>query len=47
MAEAADEAAKGPPAARDARSDWIRGRVCSSLRVRDEQVQKLFAGEAK
>ena len=38
--------AAGQPA-RDLRSDWIKGRVCTSLRVRDEQVQRLFAGDAK
>ena len=45
---AATEAdAPSSAAARDGRADWIQGRVCSSLKVRDEQVVKLFQGDAK
>ncbi|GBF97683.1 flagellar outer dynein arm heavy chain beta [Raphidocelis subcapitata] len=46
MADDADVPAKGP-APKDVRADWLRDRVCSSLKVRDEQVQKLFLGDAK
>ncbi|KAF6251999.1 flagellar outer dynein arm heavy chain beta [Scenedesmus sp. NREL 46B-D3] len=35
------------PAAKDTRYDWIQERVCSSLKVREEQFQKLLQGEAK
>jgi hypothetical protein len=46
MADDSDAPAKGT-GPKDVRADWIRDRVCSSLKVRDEQVQKLFLGEAK
>jgi hypothetical protein len=34
-------------AGKDTRYDWIQERVCSSLKVREEQFQKLLQGEAK
>ena len=40
-AEAAEEQA------RDERIDWIRERVCSSLRVREEAFAKLLAGDGR
>jgi hypothetical protein len=46
MTDESDAPVKGL-ASKDLRSDWIRDRVCSSLKVRDEQVQKLFQGDAK
>lgn len=33
--------------AKDVRYDWIQERVCSSLKVREEQFQKLLQGETK
>jgi hypothetical protein len=41
-----DEGAK-PDAAVDARYEWLKERVCSSLRVKEEQFQRLLQGEAR
>jgi hypothetical protein len=32
---------------KDGRCDWIRDRVCSSLKVKGEAVEKLFQGDGK
>jgi hypothetical protein len=46
MAEEVDASSKGADL-KDARADWIRDRVCSSLKVRPEQFAKLSQGDAK
>ena len=46
MGDEADAAAKGP-AVKDVRADWIRDRVCSSLKVWAEHFQTLCQGDAK
>ena len=38
---------KQPDAAVDARYEWLKERVCSSLRVKEEQFQRLLQGEAR
>lgn len=46
MGDEGDAPSKGP-AAKDTRLDWIRDRVVSSLKARDEAVVKALTGEAK
>eukprot|EP00882_Tetradesmus_deserticola_P023224 GHRQ01025269.1.p1 GENE.GHRQ01025269.1~~GHRQ01025269.1.p1 ORF type:complete len:124 (+),score=19.21 GHRQ01025269.1:380-751(+) len=38
------QAAQG---AKDSRYDWLQERVCSSLKIKEEQFQKLVQGEAR
>jgi hypothetical protein len=48
MAEEAGGGAAGAQAQRDIRFDWIRDRVCSSIKgVTQDTFQKLVQGEAK
>ncbi|KAI8473051.1 MAG: flagellar outer dynein arm heavy chain beta [Monoraphidium minutum] len=46
MADDADAGPKGS-AVKDMRADWIRDRVCSSLKLKAEQFLKLAQGDAK
>jgi hypothetical protein len=46
-APAGAEAADAEEDARDERVDWIRDRVCLTLRVREEAFAKLLAGDGR
>lgn len=42
------DANKAPTTAvSDRRYDWLKERICTSLKVKEEQVQKLLQGEAR
>jgi hypothetical protein len=46
MAEEEDKA-RAVPEGKDTRFEFLTERICSSLKVKDEQVQRLLVGETR